>query len=202
MLRARAKPSVPASMQRRSGHKSSTQPNPRQERGPSATACEVVSAAHSLNHGLKELERDCGTERGDTPLKRGRTHSGILGSRFLDPRPVRCRCHCTGIWLAYYEKSDEICSIELLNSAMYFSQQHDGAEVSGAGPQQQGRGFESHRSPETSAVIFERKIHKSGFLILEANWAGILEGEKPHGFPRGFCRGLICQLLPRGFPCG
>ena len=98
-----------ACKQRRSGHKSSTQPNPRQERGPSATACEVVSAAHSLNHGLKELERDCGTESGDTPLERGRTHSGILGSRFLDPRPVRCRCHCTGIWLAYYEKSDEIC---------------------------------------------------------------------------------------------
>ena len=118
-----------ACKQHRSCHKSSTQPKPRQKRGPSATACEVVSAAHSLNHGLKELERDCGTERGDTPLGRWRTRSGVLGKRFLDPRPVRCRCHCTRIWLAYYEKSDEICKMELLDSAMYFSQQHDGAEV-------------------------------------------------------------------------
>jgi hypothetical protein len=29
-----------------------------------------------------------------------------------------------------------------------------------------------------------------------------LRCKKPHGLPRGFCRGLIYQVLPRGFPCG
>ena len=29
-----------------------------------------------------------------------------------------------------------------------------------------------------------------------------LRCKKPHGLPRGFCRGLNYQVFPRGFPCG
>ena len=64
-----------------------------------------------------------------------------------------------------------------------------------------GRGIEPCSLGGKLVMNFAKKTHTE-LDRSEYSSSFDLGCRKPHGLPRGFCRGLNYQVFPRGFPCG